>query len=200
VIQCVAHFVDLSALNQRRLAEDRADSFPQRRRAIEDHEEASIRAESTLLQIRKELLADGGVLGRALPEAERLFLPIGRDVECDDETMIPDVHAVEISATRFRSSRAVPRQASSCAVVFATNRRLTALLLVPRLRIVAGTGSRLRAYPRVATPTSICSTTRRFNGSTSAIAWNAGSGTSWPSLEHAVVARPPSVRRGPPRC
>jgi hypothetical protein len=63
----------------------------------------------------------------------------------------------------------VDRQASSCAAVFATNRRLTALLLAPRVAIVDGSGSRLRAYCRVATPTSICSTTRRFNGSSLAI-------------------------------
>ena len=41
----------------------------------------------------------------------------------------------------------------------ATNRRLTALLLVPRVRTSAPSGSRLRPYWRVATPMSICSTT-----------------------------------------
>ena len=56
-------------------------------------------------------------------------------------------------------------------------RRLTALLLVPRLRSVAGTGSKLRVYRRMATPTSICWTTRRFKGSTSTMAGNVGSGT-----------------------
>ena len=48
------------------------------------------------------------------------------------------------SATRSSASSAVDRQAASCAAVFATNRRLTALLLVPRLTIGAGNGSRLR--------------------------------------------------------
>ena len=39
------------------------------------------------------------------------------------------------SATRSSASSAVDRQAASCAAVFATNRRLTALLLVPRVAI-----------------------------------------------------------------
>ena len=40
----------------------------------------------------------------------------------------------------------------------------------------------------MATPTSICSTTRRFSGSTSAIAWNVGNDTSRPSGAHARPA------------
>ena len=51
--------------------------------------------------------------------------------------------------------------------------------------MVVGNGSRLRAYWRVATPTSICSTTRRFSGSSLAIARNVGSGTSSPLAAHA---------------
>ena len=45
---------------------------------------------------------------------------------------------------------------------------LAALLLVPRVRMSAPVGSRLRPYWRVATPTNICSTTRRLSGSASA--------------------------------
>ena len=51
------------------------------------------------------------------------------------------------SPTRSSASSDAVCHAASCAAVFATNRRLTALLLVPRLRIVAGTGSRA---PRIA--------------------------------------------------
>jgi hypothetical protein len=50
------------------------------------------------------------------------------------------------SATRSHASRVVARQAASWAAVLATNRRLTALLLAPRVTIVDGSGSRLRAY------------------------------------------------------
>lgn len=52
---------------------------------------------------------------------------------------------------RYTPSRGADCQARSCAVVFATKRRLTLLLLVPRLTTSAGTGSRLRAHWRVAT-------------------------------------------------
>ena len=85
------------------------------------------------------------------------------------------------NATRSRSSSGADCHVRSCTVVFATTRRLTLLLLVPRPTTPAGRGSRLRAYWRVATPTSMCSTTRRFNGSVCARAWNVGSGTSRPS-------------------
>jgi hypothetical protein len=64
--------------------------------------------------------------------------------------------------------------------VSATNRRLTALLLVPRLARPAGSGSRLRACCRVAAPTSIYSTTRRFSGSVSASVRSVGNGISCP--------------------
>jgi hypothetical protein len=55
-----------------------------------------------------------------------------------------------------------------------------ALLLVPRVRIEGPVDSRLRPYWRVATPTSICSTTRRLSGSVSANAAKVGNATSAP--------------------
>ncbi|NQW04252.1 MAG: hypothetical protein HQ485_09505 [Acidobacteria bacterium] len=81
------------------------------------------------------------------------------------------------------------RHFSNCAAVWTTKRRLTALLLVPRLVSASPIGSKLRAYCRVVTPTSICSTMRRFNGSVWAIAWNVGSATSWPTALATVPAR-----------
>lgn len=58
-------------------------------------------------------------------------------------------------------------------------------------------GSRLRAYWRVATPTNICSTTRRFSGSLSANVRNVGSSTSRPSARtrgrRIATFRPPST-------
>jgi hypothetical protein len=50
--------------------------------------------------------------------------------------------------TSSRLSSGCDCQASNCARVLATNRRLTALLLVPRVTTGAGTGSKLRAYWR----------------------------------------------------
>lgn len=88
--------------------------------------------------------------------------------------------------------------------------RLPGFILRPRLRdeppshsalaraaahTRAGTGASLRAYCRVATLTSICSTMRRFNGSLSANAWKAGNGTSAPSRRtrgrRMTIFRPP---------
>ena len=101
------------------------------------------------------------------------------------------------SPTRSRSSSGVTRQASNCAWVCATNRRLTALLLVPRVRTSAPSGSRLRSYWRVATPMSICSTTRRLRGSVCVKASTEGSATSWPSRRtrgrRIPTLRPPST-------
>ena len=101
------------------------------------------------------------------------------------------------NAARSRSSSDVARQASNCAWVCVTKRRLTALLLVPRARTSAPSGSRLRSYWRVATPTSICSTTRRLSGPASANAWTVGRTSSWPSRRtrgrRIATLRPPST-------
>ena len=66
--------------------------------------------------------------------------------------MLADVDALDEQPTRSSPSREAVCHAVNGAAVFATNRRLTALLLVPRLFMVGGTGSKLRAYRRVATP------------------------------------------------
>ena len=63
------------------------------------------------------------------------------DAERDDDALLADGDAGRSSA-----SRAVARQALSCAAVFATNRRLAARWLAPRVAMVDGSGSRLRAY------------------------------------------------------
>ncbi len=100
-----------------------------------------------------------------------------------------------------RSSSGGACHVSSWALVLATNRRLTALLLVPRLGTAAGSGSKLRAYCRVATPTSICSTTRRSNGSPLGHRLErrqrhfAGRRFGRGAAESRLCAR-----RGPPRC
>jgi hypothetical protein len=137
---------------------------------VEDHQHTPVGAEPTALEVGQQVLTHPRVLGRAVPHAERVFLAVSRDAERHDQAGLADMDSVDQQPHQVhRVERGgLPRR--HCAAVFVTKRRLTALLLVPRLRIVAGTGSRLRAYRRVATPTSICSTTRRFNGSTSAMA------------------------------
>lgn len=83
------------------------------------------------------------------------FWPVISIPKGDDEAVLTDVHAVDQRATRSSDSS----EAVVCAAVFATNRRLTVLLLIPRVRTSTGSGSRLRAYWHVAT-TGICFTTR----------------------------------------
>jgi hypothetical protein len=75
-----------------------------------------------------------------------VFAPGVIDAERHHDAVRTDVDPVDSSATRSRASRAVDRQVASYAAHFATNRRLTALLLVPREAMVDGSGSRLRAY------------------------------------------------------
>ena len=66
---------------------------------------------------------------------------------------------------------------------------------MPRVVTSAPSGSRLRAYWRVATPINIWSTTRRFSGSVSVKARAVGSGTSVPSRRARGRAnRAPSAR------
>ena len=103
--------------------------------------------------MHQQALTHRGVLRRALPEAERVLLAVGRDPEGHDHAVLADVHAVEEQRDEVEAvqGRGLPRPPR--------------LFLVPRLTTSAGTGSRLRAYWRVATPTSSCSTTRRFSGS-----------------------------------
>jgi hypothetical protein len=40
-------------------------------------------------------LAEGRVLRGAFPEAERVFLPVGRDPKRDDEAVLADVDAIQ---------------------------------------------------------------------------------------------------------
>jgi hypothetical protein len=92
------------------------------------------------------------------------------DPQGDDEAVIAEVHAVnqqgdEVEAVELRGllGRELRRRTGDKAAT-------TALLLVPRRVISGPSGSKRRAYCRVATPTSICSTTRRSSGSVAAIA------------------------------
>ena len=169
MVEDVPQLVDLTALDQRGLAEDGAHGFAQRLRAVEDHQQAAVGAQAAALQIRQQVLTDARVLGGPVPQAERVFLAIGRDPERHDQAVLADVHAVEEQGDQVEAveRRRLPRRQ--------LRRRLRheaaahGALARAAARHVAGTGSRLRAYCRVATPTSICSTTRRFNGSTSAM-------------------------------
>jgi hypothetical protein len=60
--------------------------------------------------------------------------------------------------------------------------RLTALLLVPRLGASRGPASKLPAYPRVETPSRICSSTRAVSGSRPCHAATDGNTASSPAV------------------
>jgi len=88
---------------------------------------------------------DARILARAVPEPERVFLAVRGDSERHDEAVLADVHAVDDEADEVEcvERRGLPRHqlrgrlrhkaATDCA------------LARPRLRIVAGTASKLRA-------------------------------------------------------
>ena len=74
---------------------------PQRLRAIEETE---IRPEAAALEIGEEVLADAGVLGRAVPEAERMLLAVGGDPERDDQAVVADADPVENQADQLEAA------------------------------------------------------------------------------------------------
>jgi hypothetical protein len=98
-----------------------------------------------------------------------VFDAVRGNPERDDEAMLAHVHAVEQQGHQVQvferrrlpglELRARPRDKAPAD---------SALARAPT-RDLGPSGSGLRAYCRVATPTSICSTTRRSSGSVAAI-------------------------------
>src|SRR5688572_7736300 len=95
ILEDIAGLVDLTPLDESGIAEDRVHRLTQRLGAIEDDEQAAISAKAATLEIGQQALTDRGVLRRAVPQAERVFLAVGRNAQSHDETVIPDVHAVD---------------------------------------------------------------------------------------------------------
>jgi hypothetical protein len=87
--------MDLAALHEGGLAEDRPHRFAQRFGAIQDDEQTAVGSQPAALEIGQEVLTHTGVLGRAIPQAQRVFLAVGGDPERHDEAMLADVHAVD---------------------------------------------------------------------------------------------------------
>lgn len=105
--------------------------------------------------------------------------------------------------SRSPSDRAI--QSASFSVVSATKRRLTALLLVPRVSTLSGRVSSERSYFLVATPIAICSRARTSSGSLLESSSHASSGTSFPSrstTERDATSSKSEFasRRSAPRC
>ena len=134
------------------------------------------------LEIREQGLTHRRVLGRPFPTARARVSGHPRRSRAPPRGSARQCAPRRGSAQRVQGRRAAPiarapqlrrglgdeppAHACSCSCPDSRHRR--------------GTGSRLRAYWRVATPTSIWSTTRRFNGSVCASPWNVGSGNLTP--------------------
>src|SRR3989449_524696 len=100
---------------------------------------------------------------------------------------------------RSSSLRERDRKAVTCSFVLATKRRETLERLTPIDSCSSSSGSRLLAYPRVLTPTSICSTARSLRGSSSLNVFQVGSSTSRPLMLRTRglvrrIFRPPKTR------
>ena len=119
-------------------------------------------------------------------------MPSAQSTTCSRKQM-PSI----ITATRFSSRRSLAIHSSSCSCVAATKRRLTALRLVPRVVTPSATGSSDRAYLRVETPTTICSTARSVRGSSDENRAQLGSTTS--SLARVRARGRFTLTRRPPR-
>jgi hypothetical protein len=74
-----------------------------------------------------------------------VFLAVRGDPERHDETVLSDVDPIDQQADQIERVEGGRLPGGQLRRVFATTRRLTALLLVPRLRSGPGTGSKLRA-------------------------------------------------------
>ena len=74
-IEDVARLADLAALDRNVRAEGAPDRLAQGFRAVDDEEMAALGVEASLYQIVEERLNGGGVLGRALDDAQRMLGP-----------------------------------------------------------------------------------------------------------------------------
>jgi hypothetical protein len=95
VFEDVSELVDLAAVNQRRRPKRLGDGFVQRLGAVENDQQAAIGAQPTALKIGQETLANGGILSRSVPEAERVFGTRVIDAEGHHEAVFADVDAID---------------------------------------------------------------------------------------------------------
>jgi hypothetical protein len=96
--------------------------------------------------------------------------------------VLRDLDAVDEHRDEVDSIETAIEEGLGFAVVRSTSARLAALLLVPLAVSSSSIGSRLRAYPRVETPSTICSATLADRGSDWRSVSRLGSSTSPPPL------------------
>jgi hypothetical protein len=108
-------------------AEHVADGFAQRLGAVDDYEHALLDIEAALDEVRPQRARDRGVLGRAVPEPERVLDTIGVDPERDHAAAALELDPVE---HQHRGPQVVERTAHQVDQVLARGRdtksRLTA--------------------------------------------------------------------------
>jgi len=95
VLQDVSKLVDVTAVKKRGRSKRLCHRFVQCLRAIEDHEETAVGAQPAALEIRQEALAHRGILGRPIPETQRVFAARVVDAERDHDAVLRDVDAVD---------------------------------------------------------------------------------------------------------
>jgi hypothetical protein len=95
----VAH----AALNGRVGAEHVADRLAERLGAVEHDEHALPRVEATFDEVGQQHGGDGGVLGRAVPQPERVLDAVGVDPQRDDQQRPFRSIPSSISTARRRS-------------------------------------------------------------------------------------------------
>jgi len=100
-------------------AEDLADGFPERLGAVDHHEHALLDIQATLDEVREQRGGDGGVLGRAVPEPERMLDAVGVDPERDDAATALQIDPVE---HQHRQAQVVERAAHQLDQVLARAR------------------------------------------------------------------------------
>src|SRR5208337_2205161 len=87
-LQNVARLVNLATLDRRIASKRAADRLGQRLRAIDDEQTSHRRIKSTLDEIVDERLHGRRIFGRALDEAERMFVAVRVDADRRDEKHI----------------------------------------------------------------------------------------------------------------
>jgi hypothetical protein len=87
----VAH----AALDRRVGAEDVADGLAQRLGAVDDDQHALLDIQAALDEVGQQRGGDGGVLGRAVPQPERVLDAVGVDPERDDAAAALELDPVE---------------------------------------------------------------------------------------------------------
>ena len=119
VVEHVALLVTHAALHRRVDAEHVADGLAQRLGAVDDDEHALLDVQAALDEVGEQRGRDGGVLGRAVPEPERVLDAVGVDPERDDAAAALELDPVE---HQHRQAQVVERAAHQLDQVLARAR------------------------------------------------------------------------------